>query len=518
MSAPVSLDRSTVPKLAPGTDFTKLPIGAREGFVLSRIDGRTTLGELGALCGFPFDEVERILSRLMELRAAFVGDAPPWSAPPPPDPGKDPNSSITVAVAKPIAAKSPRTLTRSRARKWGPDDLDEPADLDRELKGRILDLHSWLEDMDYYELLAVPRDADRKAIKNAYYQLASTFHTDRHFGKQLGSFKPKMEAIFGRFTLAHDTLANKTRRAEYDTYLVDRDRTRAFEAYLSGEDTVEEPPPEAIEAAEPEPPPEVAPAPVASKPVTVAPPKSAEPVVVDEQKLRREALARRLMGASTARIRAPVPASIPPPSKPSVAPAPSPERARAATESLKRRYEDSRDNARRTQARRLIASADLALEKKDLLSAANNLRLALNYDDSPDTREKYEDVNRRARDLMADTYLKQAKYEEQYGKWGAAALSYAKAHDGRPDDPVILERAAHALRMEGRDLHKAARFAEMAVQKSPSSADFRVTLGAVYLDAGLFLRARTELEHAAKIDPNSATIKDLLARARKMAS
>jgi curved DNA-binding protein CbpA len=500
----VTLDKSSVPKLAPGTDITKLPIGAREGFVLSRIDGRTSLGELASLCGFPYDEIERVIARLLEIRAAFFGDKPPWSIPPPappPDVSKDPTSSINIAVSKPAVVRSPRTLTRSRARKWGPADIDEPADLELELKGRILDLHGWLEDMDYYELLAVPREADRKQIKNAYYQLASTFHTDRYFGKQLGSFKSKMEAIFGRITLAHDTLANKTRRAEYDTYLVDRDRTRAFEAYLAGEESFE---PEA----EPEPPP--APAIVEPKPLTRPPPAA----VIDDQKVRREALARRLMGASTSRIRvappAPPPVSAPPP--------PSADQSRAAAETLRRRYEDGREHARRTQSKRLIESADAALAKEDLLSAANHLRLALNYDDNPDTRAKYEDVNRRARDLMADTYLKQARYEEQSGKWGAAALSYAKAYEGRPDDPTICERAAHALRMEGRDLHKAARFAEIAVQKSPSSADFRVTLGAVYLDAGLFLRARTELEQAAKIDPNSATIKDLLARARKMAS
>ena len=492
------LDKTSVPKLVSGTHLARLPIGAREGFVLSRIDGRTAIGELSVLCGLPVDEVERILTRLRELRAVYFGEIAPAA----PEPTEDPSSiKVAVAVNVPKAARSPRTLTRSRARKWGPADLDEPADLEREFKGRILDLHSWLDDMDHYELLAVERDADKKAIKNAYYQLAIVFHTDRYFGKSLGSFKSKMEAIFGRITLAHDTLANKTRRAEYDEYLVDRDRTRAFEAYLSGSDE-----PEPVEPSAPPPPlvPSVVPPP---------PPVSAEPP--DEQRLRREALARRLMGSSTSRIKAAPPVPTPT-AKPSVHPEPAV--ARAATDALRRRYEESRHGAKRSQGKNLIDAADACLAKNDLLGAANNLRLALNYDDSPEVREKYEDINRRARDLLADTYLKQARYEESEGKWGSAAISYAKAHDGRPDDAEICERAAHALRMEGRDLHKAARFAEIAVQKSPASADFRVTLGAVYLDAGLFLRARTELEQAAKIDPSSAAIRDLLARARKMAS
>ncbi len=503
-----SLDKTSVPKVAPGTDLTKLPIGAREGFLLSRIDGRTSLGELAALCGFPADEVDRLLRRLIELRAAYVGDVPPWSIAPPAPP---PKTEAPAPPPKPKAKPRP-----ARARRWEPRELDEQVEIDLELKTRILDLHSYLDDLDHYELLEVPRDADRKAIKSAYYGLASKFHTDRYFGKNLGSFKSRMEGIFSRATSAHDTLANKTRREEYDAYLVDRDRTKAFERYLSGADPydaeVEEEP-----AAEPMPEPTPEPAPVSVAPESSR--ASVSPPLNDEQRLRREALARRLVGATTARLRGaakpePVAPSLPPPP----ATVPSEAEARAATESLKRRYREGREHARRSQARRLIDAADQALARNDLLTAANNLRLALGYDEDSALREKYEDVNRRARDVMADTYLKQARYEEQSSKWGAAALSYVKAHEGRPDDALICERAANALRMEGRDLHKAARFAELAVQKSPTTIDFRITLGAVYLDAGLFLRARSELEQAAKLEPNNAAVKELLARARKMAS
>jgi len=508
-----SLDKTSVPKVAPGTDLTKLPIGAREGFLLSRIDGRTPLGDLASLCGFPADEVERLLARLIELRAAFIGDKPPWSIRPPPPPEPPP---AVEAPAPPKSKPKPRPV---RARRWEPRELDEQVEIELEFKTRILDLHTYLDDLDHYELLEVARDVDRKAIKGAYYALASKFHTDRYFGKNLGTFKSKMEAIFSKVTSAHDTLSNKTRRAEYDAYLEDRDRTKAFERYLAGDDPYEpevEEPPEPVPVPVPEAP---TPEPAHAEPAPEsAPSRSTMPPLSEEHRQRREALARRLVGASTARLRVapkvepPVPTMPPPPVVHSAADA------RAATEALKRRYVAGRDNARRGQARRLIEAADQALTKNDLLTAANNLRLALGYDEDPALRERYEDVNRRARDVMADTYLKQARYEEQSSKWGPAALSYAKAHEGRPDDALICERAAHALRMEGRDLHKAARFAEMAVQKSPTNIDFRITLGAVYLDAGLFLRARSELEHAAKLEPNNATVKDLLARARKMAS
>ena len=53
--------------------------------------------------------------------------------------------------------------------------------------------------------------ADKKAIKDAYYVLAAEYHPDRYFRKRLGTFKSKMEAVFNRLTVAHDTL---TRKAE----------------------------------------------------------------------------------------------------------------------------------------------------------------------------------------------------------------------------------------------------------------------------------------------------------------
>ena len=93
---------------------------------------------------------------------------------------------------------------------------DEGVDLAQEHRTYVLEVYPRLATLSHYELLGVARDADKKTIKRAYFHLAAIVHPDRHFGKKLGSFKPKMEALFARLSEAYETLADAERRARYD--------------------------------------------------------------------------------------------------------------------------------------------------------------------------------------------------------------------------------------------------------------------------------------------------------------
>ena len=44
----------------------------------------------------------------------------------------------------------------------------------------------------------VKRDADKKQIRNAYFEMSKLFHPDAYFGKRVGSYKSKMETVFKR--------------------------------------------------------------------------------------------------------------------------------------------------------------------------------------------------------------------------------------------------------------------------------------------------------------------------------
>ena len=95
-------------------------------------------------------------------------------------------------------------------------DDDEDVELDPEQRRYLDDVHARLDTLDHYELLGVARDADTNAIRRAYFQRVRVVHPDRFFGKRLGRYKARMEAIFARMTHAYETLLAPDKRSAYD--------------------------------------------------------------------------------------------------------------------------------------------------------------------------------------------------------------------------------------------------------------------------------------------------------------
>jgi curved DNA-binding protein CbpA/Flp pilus assembly protein TadD len=400
--------------------------------------------------------------------------------------------------------------------------LAEDVDLDLETRRHILEMHDALERLDHYALLGVDDTADKKTLQRAYFELAAKFHPDRYFRKNLGSFKPRMETIFGRLTLAHDTVSNKESRAEYDAYLAEQRRAQGIEDLLAkavdearrAEESVERevraqtplaapssssvPPPRSV------PPPDVASARSPFPGAPAAAPASPPPNV--DLSARRDALARRLLGG-----RGPASSSAPPP-RISVVPAPTPTVA-DAMDALRRRYEDRLARAKAAQARRYIANGETALGSGDAISAANAFRVAQSLAPGDASLEMLAlEAQTKADAVLSETYAKQAGYEEKTGQWAGAARSWARVCKSRPSDADAHEHAANAMVKAGGDLHEAARLAERACTLVPKTARYRVALANVYLAAGLTLNARRELDTAAQLAPHDDTIQQLMRR------
>jgi len=65
---------------------------------------------------------------------------------------------------------------------------------------------------DYYSILGVPKNANGKDIKKAYYQLAKQHHPDSNQGD------PTSMKKFQEVSEAYEVLADDTKRAEYDSF------------------------------------------------------------------------------------------------------------------------------------------------------------------------------------------------------------------------------------------------------------------------------------------------------------
>lgn len=471
-----------VPRIVGPIDLKSMKLSSVEGFLFSRINGSLTMAQIASETGQDLQAVVELVDKLE--KAFVVSTAPPGQTVRPPAPPPPP--------------AAPKPLPTGR---YKPSELAEPCDLDDDQKKRVLDLFYALNDCDHYRLLGVPREADKKAIKRAYYEVAAAVHPDKFFRKNIGAFKTKMEAVFHHLTSAHDVLTDKVKRAEYDAYLATVGETQQMEEAIA-------------HAAQ-----EAAAAQEAllkefldSPQVQAAAAPRAPQVDSAELRARREALARRLTGG------APRPGAPPP-----VASAPPPPTHHAqnmsageAMDALKRRYEDKIQAAKEAQSKKYADAAAASMAKGDVVAAANAYRVALSFDtNNAETIALAEEAQRKASDSLVESYTKQGTYEERAERWPEAARSWSRVAQLRPNDPVVLERAANAvLKAEG-DKHQAAEFAKRAIELSPDTIAYRITLANIYLAADLTLAAKRELETAAKLAPSNVAVQTMLKKLQK---
>jgi curved DNA-binding protein CbpA len=198
-----------IPRLGPGIDPTRLTLTPAEGFLLSRIDGVTPWAALRSFGGLTPEEVDRCLERWVKegivLVTARDGSAATQSAKPSaPPPAPPPRQGAPAATPKTVA------IDRS--------ELDAALEIPVEVQERILEFEAVL-DRPYHEILGVPANADRKALRKAYFALSKELHPDRFFRRNTGTFGKRLDRIFGKIVEAYELLSDPTARAEIERSL-----------------------------------------------------------------------------------------------------------------------------------------------------------------------------------------------------------------------------------------------------------------------------------------------------------
>jgi hypothetical protein len=176
-------------------------IGPEEGFVLSRVDGHTSLGEVVLLVPFEEQVTMLILRKLWEMGAIEV-------------PGV---ARVVRPPSKPDLTEAAKAATGKRSAESPSKDKDanKPGTMTPEQQERIDELYDALETTNAFDLLGVTREADAKEIKRAYFKLSKEFHPDRFFGVALGEQGRKLSAIFQAVKNAFELLSDEKRRAAY---------------------------------------------------------------------------------------------------------------------------------------------------------------------------------------------------------------------------------------------------------------------------------------------------------------
>ncbi|MBX3212780.1 MAG: tetratricopeptide repeat protein [Labilithrix sp.] len=433
-----------------GCDLKRLPLGALEAFMLSQLDGQLTLEEIAEICSLGLADASRIAARLLELGAACESTTSQEQRPRP---------------RNPAARAAVEEVTRQAAepRVGGPPGRVDP----RVEKASV-------------------RPGRAAARPGAASERGSRAETGAHDAekKRRRSSRPSLRvrtpAPRGATTAApradeprgHDE-ALREEIFPRGARLPHLDRAGALDVERAADGAT---PPSAGEAPLPR---------KASK------------------SLRHSS--RRM---SAARKQTPAPAAK------AKTEATAPADGQRSAERLRQLRAAAREVEVQARVEPLLRAAELALERKDPIGAANNFRLALQHRDDPFVRLKLEDADRLAKSVRFDRSVACARAAEDDRRWADAAIHYARAHDTRPT-AEIADRAANALRASQGDLQRAATLAEQAVALDPKNARFRVTLGEIYLAARHLTRAAAHAEVALEIAPRDARAKELAAAIAK---
>ncbi len=205
---PLDDEFGKVLRLAPDCDPTSLEIDPAEGFLLSRVDGRTpwrVLREMGAMSP---EEVDMVLEGWIARGILAVDEVESDRA----------AEQRTKRRARETEQRKARDEIQAEAAI--PTELDEgliddQLDIDVSIQRRILEFELTLR-QPYHEILGVAEDADVKKIKRAYFKLSKEFHPDRFFRKQVGDYAARLDRVFKKVTEAYELLSDPTTRAEVE--------------------------------------------------------------------------------------------------------------------------------------------------------------------------------------------------------------------------------------------------------------------------------------------------------------
>ncbi|MFO8055901.1 MAG: DnaJ domain-containing protein, partial [bacterium] len=190
----------SIPVVCEGVEIMNLDIGPEEGFLISRIDGRTDLESLAYTSGMGRDKTMGIIRDLQEKNVIVFRGGEEKEKPAP--------DAADVEVSEDL-------YDLAELKKV----LKKPLPQGEEFKRIVESIFVNLENLSYYELLNVDRGARPEKIKKAYLKGTKLFHPDRYYRNADKEFKGKLQEIFKQLNKGYRELLDPDVRREYDLKL-----------------------------------------------------------------------------------------------------------------------------------------------------------------------------------------------------------------------------------------------------------------------------------------------------------
>ena len=325
----------------------------------------------------------------------------------------------------------------------------ERAELDR--------LHTFAKNSDYYQLLGMAPDATAEAITAAYYQMSRDWHPDRHYRRDLGDYRPKLEVIFINITKAYKTLSDPDQRRRYN-----RDNKALVEIARKDiksskkKDSRKKPTPDQV-----------------------------DPETLRKRKMRR---ARQMAERKAAQERM------------------NQKRGDSRTRAIKKLRAQARGQNER--ARRYFEQGKKDYDEGNISKAVSSLHLAAQFDkENREYRALYELARSEASQSAAVQAVQSGESAESFQNYKEAMHHYQRACDMDPDDGLPFFRLATlTIRIE-HDQRKALKLLRTAAGKSPRNVEIRLQLADLYGQLGMNLNAKREYQTVLRMDKNNARAK-----------
>jgi tetratricopeptide (TPR) repeat protein len=472
------------PRRVPEADVTRAQLDHREAFVLTRVDGLASIGDVCEMSGLGQADAVRALERLLSLGLITIqrGERKPkrdraleagWHEA---ASGKPVQGKLEVRAREP---EPPKGISRADLqflrnkgrlgfvpadpffppgasdRGFGDFTFDnrellERSELSVDQRREVLFRYHNLERMDHFELLSCDPTDDPKLLRNAFYAFSKRWHPDAYFGKDLGVFGERLERVYKTASQIFEALrADQQLRETY--FRVVQARNDAWRARVEAEAAAREAERREREAREAD-----------------------ERKRELESRLQNRTRTRRETGLSNPMV-----------------------------DRLKR-------------AEQYYTEGMAQYDAQNFIAAANSLKLAMTFDPKNERYgQAFTRVNEMARQTKADQIWKRGYMEESIGRTREAIASYIEAVECYPR-AEHLGHVADLMWQNEQDLHKAAELARMATEKDPQNVEYWITLGRILTTSNQVKRALSAFERVLKLDAGNEIAKKAIKGLKRM--